>query len=258
MRFVKVFSLIIAVLVFSFGCGSQDSTSAEAKSPPAKAQPASAKPKPAPAQPDRARPAPKTAPGSPQPSPAPQAAKAWDFAKLAKDKWEWTFPGNTPAQTDSGAYYFTQATSPGPVLRNATIDAAAVTDVRVKMTLIRDEGNGVTKCAPFNLLVLYFSRTNENAPNKNWPFADKRSVVLNGVPGQPSLFEAKLAGHPDWAGTMQNFFIDVHVPDLSKADLNKGVKYGVLTSRIEFLVPPAAPMKAKPAVSVKETREGAK
>jgi hypothetical protein len=101
------------------------------------------------------------------------------------------------------------------------------------MTLLRDEVGDKNSPAQFEKLVLYYSTGSAMGAKKSWPFTNKQAVVLERDPSDPQAYIGKLAGRPNWAGTIKNFFIDVHVPTLGKGD--KGVKYGVYTLGIEFL-----------------------
>lgn len=180
-------------------------------------------------------------PKLPDPTKAPEmviptgVVKEWDFAKLEKDKWDWRFPGGTPAKVEKGAYYFTTESGRGPILENAKFDAKNATHVRVTMWLIRNEGNKVTKSAAYDSISLYFTRDSDPEAKEKWPFSNKRGVTLKPVKGQNGVFVGRLDGQADWNGTISNFFINANVPKLSKEEVDKGVKFGVGVSKIEFL-----------------------
>jgi hypothetical protein len=150
-------------------------------------------------------------------------AISWDFRELDAGTWGWVFPGESPAKTADGVEYVAWQGQPGPVLRKTKINASGVTQVRVNMSLKRQDPKGKATSVPFRKI------------EDSWPFGTDRAVNLQPVPDEPGVYTAKVAGLGGWEGTLTDFFFDAQVPTPKPADKGKTPKYTVTVSKIEFL-----------------------
>ena len=218
MRTVQAIGILTAMLVCTFGCGSKDA--AETKTQ----KPATAKTAPV----SKAAPAAKKAAAS-------SAARSWNFAQLQQDEWEWGFPNPPVAKVEDGARYFMAIKEqPGPQLHNVPVDAKAISQVRVTMSLAKDLGKGKTEPATFPRLDFFYGNR-DTAKDPKWPFDVKDVARLQPVSGQKDVFQAKLDPAANWKGELKDFFVDVFVPELTKEEQAGGVKYAVTFTKIELL-----------------------
>lgn len=254
MRVIRDLTISLSVALF-VGCGAQPSSTPkqapEQKSvtaaPKATATTNTAKPKTEPKPAAKPQPKPQAKPAEPKFA----VVKEWDFGKLPKEQWEWYFPGNRPVASPKGAYYYLTKSAPGPQLRGSSIAADEATHVRVDMDLtLRAAKDEKT---PFKFLILYFNGSEGKPADEKWPFDNKWTARFKPVPNNPGVYEAKLTGHPNWKGNIEDFFISVAVPELSADQLKNNVSYGCRVRKISFIKKdgPAAtapaPAKAKPA-----------
>ena len=166
------------------------------------------------------------------PLPEREVVKVWDFTQLDKSKWDWQFPGGTPQQSPNGAFYVTKQKGPGPVLRDAGIDATSVKYVRAYLSVQKRTAEGLQ---PANLdrLPLWWATQADVTGDSKWPFRDEQAISLARVNvGPPSVFIGKIEGNPSWKGTIDSIAIGVPVPDEGLGD---NEQFKIEVAKIELL-----------------------
>lgn len=232
---VKAISLLGAVLVFTFGCGSNESSSAEAKSIQTKAKPSATK-----AAPGKAAPKGK-ADIAATPVSEMKVAKAWDFTKLDKAKFEWRFPGFSAAEvqtTPRGVVFMATASNPGPFIDQMNLAAATVRAVRVNLSAVKVvEGKETPQ--PIKGLRWMWARKDVDGIKTGDFFAagfdfEKRRVAFEASDkNKANVYVVRLQGHPAWNQTIERAFIDIMFdqPITNPAE----EPYRIYVKSIEFL-----------------------
>jgi len=260
-RFVAV---LIAMAVLC-ACNVQKSTEPQPPaSPSVTATPKQAPPVAKPATPPAAKAAPKKPAAKPAPKKEapPVVVKAWNFAKLPKDQWQWYFPGNAPVASGAGATYYAPKSGPGPQLRNTSMNTEEITHVRIRAALNLCEPKAQPEPVPFKTLRFYYATTEAKGDDPKWPFNPANSIVLRPVKDTPGVYEGAVAGRPGWKGTLTDCFFGVDVPALAPDQLEKKVTYGIVVTQITFMKGPLpklpkvmqqAPAAAAPAAAAAAT-----
>lgn len=176
-----------------------------------------------------------------EPASPPDAVKAWDFAKLPPEQWEWRFPGGAPTQKPTGACYEVTHGGRGPWLAEQKIEAAQVATLKVTLKVaLNASDNRVVDVSP-DKVIFYFARSSDTGPQPNWPFDGKRAVELKCRSRRIGEFTATLTGWPGWDGIITNAFIAVYLPPFPDDEIEKGGHYSIVFSDIDFLGPTPAP-----------------
>ena len=161
-----------------------------------------------------------------------QVIRTWDFTKLDRGEWEWTFPGLNAKRTVDGATFILRKTSPGPRHVRLAIPVDLLTKVRV-WAHVTDLETGEKIPPDFEL---YWARTRDmEAASGRWPYSAERGVrfdfpdrkIPNMRAAQPGRFkqrEGKL-----WNGTIQALMIAIKLPSESE----KG--YKIHLAKIELI-----------------------
>ena len=136
--------------------------------------------------------------------------RGWDFAELNKGKWEWTFEGGAE-QALKGALRMTTDSGPAARLINLDLNASDLAAVRVKVSATHKSAAGEIP-VDIQQAHLYWARTTD-VKGGEWPFGDDRAVAFK-RPGQdaPDVWEAVVAKHGNWYGTIAQMCIGVDLP----------------------------------------------
>jgi len=172
---------------------------------------------------------------------APEVVKAWDFAKLPPEQWEWRFPGGTPTQKPTGACYKVTQGGRGPWLAQQKIEAAQAATLKIRLKVALNASDGRVVDVSPDKVIFYFARTSDTGPQPNWPFDGKRAIELKLRSRRAGEFTAALAGWPGWDGAITDAFIAVHLPPFPDDETRKGGHYSIVVSNIAFLGPTPAP-----------------
>jgi hypothetical protein len=182
-------------------------------------------------QPNAAKP--KAAPQKP----GPKVVKSWNFAKLDKEKWDWTFPGGKPQKAPGGAFYVTRKSGPGFQLNlgDAPMNCADATVVRIEVELTQQKpgADKATDVAVAGYPILYWVSPERAATVKDaWPFDnDHRIGLVRPNPKTPNVWESRLTRNPAWKDKVQRVMISIPTPD-GTPDYQP---YNVIVKKIEFL-----------------------
>lgn len=238
---IRCMALLVAIAVLS-ACNVQKSTTPEQPaSPSVTATPKQAPVPPAakPATPPAAKPQkPAAKPAAPKKDPAPVVVKAWNFAKLPKDQWQWYFPGNAPVASGAGATYYAVKSSPGPQLRGVSFNADDITHVRIRASLNYCDRGTKPEPTPFKSLRFYFATSEAKGSDPKWPFSPANNIVLQPVKNAPGVYEGRVAGRPGWKGTVTDCFFGIDVPALAPDQIEKKSTYGIVVTQITFMKGP--------------------
>lgn len=242
---VTVYVFLAAMLVI-VGCSNSTSEAADAKSAPAKKASPTATPTVAPAPKENvpasaAKEAGKNQPKAKEaqkPTPTYTVVRAWDFAQLPEDKWEWKFFSKGTKRTEWGAWFTTHQNTRVAQLPILDLNTADVDAVRLELVLRRKGPDGKPQDVPMDKAPIFWWVPKEQLPpagQEPKQSAYRGRTFGKADPKKPNVYVAHLKNHKDWKGSVGLLVINVHVPQtLQESD----IPYSVVVRRIEFLKQP--------------------
>lgn len=181
-------------------------------------QPPEPTPAPAPAEPQTVE-----LGAQPEEAPAPSETIGWhwDFtegeARIAT--WDYMDEGAAP-HSDGVLLALNAVEGPVAVKRGVRMEADDYSAVRVRATL--EDGT------PLRRVRFFWARDAEvEVRREGWPFSEERVVRMQQDASDPTLWEARLSGHPLWDGEMEGFFLEFALP--SAIDLDETEVHAILT-----------------------------
>jgi hypothetical protein len=205
---------------------------ASAPAPVAKAAPVP--PKPAAPAASAAAPKPPEKPAVP-PFPAVEVVKEWNFLKLAAEKRDWKFPGDSKIQTKTeGVIYYLTGDQPGPVVKKLNLDAEKVDGIRIDEHLRYLKPDNSSEPLSFKGVRVYWASPADVKANPKWPYSKERVINLRVIdPAMPAVWGGLFKENPAWKGAIDSIIVMPDVPEEKLKD--KADKFRVGAVKHELL-----------------------